>query len=308
MAGTGYMLIQAKESTDKQVSIAKKHLSSEILRESLEKELSNINNLVTRVGPLNSSSLRNCLPSEEVLVGQKIEQIFGNCSIGSKMQLNLEASKGFQGVKEGTRVLRSGKPTFFDHDGSPCKRISSKSCVLAVAAVLTPICTSSDCSNGPDLLNIAIEFRDHLRDKTKPFSQKSLVQWKNIVHDMEPFKGMAIQAVNDEDGCKNVVVDGFVGEQGYPVAIKNGKIVCAFYRPQNYIGITGPPGPRGYNGYQGDRGRVGRSCNGTWNVYNWALTPYGTLTNYLIAMGCPNPGNSRCQHVTRKEYLTISGC
>lgn len=275
MTGVGYMSMQTQENSNLQVKSISIYETSSMFRESIQSLISNKEFLSTQVREDNPL-LRGCIPSN-FGPGAKF---YGNCKLDSDQGLTIKKpddrfSLAFIGELDSDGIISdAATPTYYSYTGKRCKDITSPSCSLGIYISIRAICISSCGANeGPDMIKITAEIKDH-RDKETPagkpitWEDKVSVYKFSAVHDLSSFKQLNAKSL-DSDGCPPLTISGFPGTPGYPVQIKEGKLICGYYDPLAYqgkqgdIGKQGPRGPQGPSGppgVSGDKGPQGKAC------------------------------------------------
>jgi len=301
-AGIGMMVVETQKTTHSQVATVKTAMHSQLLKKSVTKQISNLSFLMGEFRNDNGSAIKNCIPDMDDVVNKRYGNMFIGCNVSGTHQANLKAGPGFTGVAEGKYALKSSSPTYYKADGSPCTNTNSASCVMAAILYFEPICNTGGCSqDGPDLLKLTIDIRNHGKDKNLAFDAKDTVDRSVTVHDMTPFKSMSVAVIEDQQGCPTRI-DGYSDQLGFPISIKQGKVTCGYFRPSNFIGDRGPQGYKGPTGNRGFQGPTGRGCTGDLKAKPGFLT-----LDHLLAQGC-DPRITGCGHIARPRVMYVTNC
>lgn len=279
-SGVGFVSVEAQKNTSTQVRTISVYETSAILRESFLNLIGDKSYLAVDVRGANSS-LRGCIPNS-FGAGAKF---IGTCTTGKELPIQLvtpdpSSNLRFAGKSLGDKViLAAGKEIYFNEKGEVCDDPKAKSCSIAVKGYLKAICTSGSCGagEGPDAFKISVELKDHRSDieisggktaKDLPWANKPSFYKFYSLHDLSLLKQSNRKEL-DMGGCPNKTISGVKNVPGYPVQIENGKLVCGYHDPANYIGLkgkkgidgkNGPDGPRGPSGFQGPSGSRGKNC------------------------------------------------
>jgi hypothetical protein len=291
----GYMSFESQSNTSKQVKAISVYETSSMLRELLL-------NLITHKsfvegsfrGAEGNEQLRPCIPNSFDSENAKFTGLCnppktsGFAKVAIPMPTDDDKKNigvTFGGLKPGMKnILSAGKVTYFDSNGRVCKNSDAPSCSIAAKAKLSHSCSSGMCgtNQGPDVIKIIVELKDHRHDVKDPtsgkaprhikdFDKKPTIYHFYALHDMSIIKEQKSESLDDESfaDCDPITIDGYINQTGYPVKIEKGKMVCGYHDPNVYVGkkgirgkdgVDGPRGNNGSMGSMGSSGSRGKSC------------------------------------------------
>lgn len=269
-SGVGLISMEAQEQSTKQVQAIQVYHTAAILRDSFSDLIRNKEYLSENIRPISKFGIKGCIPADF-----KPGATFTNCKMGPEQDFKLVKPSGvvnYKFIGKADGIIADGqKPVYYTDTGEVCPDLNHSNCAIGASASFQAICHSGACGGQPDLLKITVELKDNRKKtvtssgataRTSAWNDKPSFFKFYVTHDLTLIKDSS-KLFSENIACKKEKIKvtkpnskGATEEwvPGSPVQIKDGKLQCAYYLPDNYIGAKGPRGDQPKSAPRGDKG------------------------------------------------------